>query len=213
MIREVETNIGTIPIEDFREIIAVQNGFDSYTQMRSKGVRIGRGYDTPEDPVLYVDLDGTLAEFNYAPSMDVLYEKGYFLNLNPIPGVLEGIKEFMRSHPEIRVYVLSAYLADSKYALQEKTMWLDRNLPELDSESQLFVKCGETKALVPFPGENAFLLDDHSQNLLDWEKAGFKGIKLLNGINGKGKKWGGSRISAALSPDVFAKELYALITR
>lgn len=29
----VATNIGNIPIEDYREIVATQNGFDSYDEM------------------------------------------------------------------------------------------------------------------------------------------------------------------------------------
>lgn len=212
--RNVKTNIGTMPIEDYREIIAMQWGYDSYQQMKRLGGRIGNGFDDSDiEPVLYVDLDGTLAEFKYADSMDTLYKQGYFLNLKPIKGTLDGIKAFMRRYPEIPVYILSAYLGDSKYALQEKSMWLDKYLPELEYEHQLFVKCGEIKADVPCERENAFLLDDHSQNLLDWEKAGFKGIKLLNGINGEGKKWQGDKISSSLTPDVFAEKLYELLTR
>lgn len=214
--RYVKTNIGTMPVEDYREIIAMQWGYDSYQQMKRLGGRIGNDFDDSDidgSPILYVDLDGTLAEFRYADSMDTLYEQGYFLNLKPIDGVLAGIKEFMRRYPEIPVYVLSAYLGDSKYALQEKSMWLDKYLPELEDEHQLFVKCGEIKADVPCANENAFLLDDHSQNLLDWEKAGFKGIKLLNGINGEGKKWQGDRISSSLTPDVFAEKLYELLVK
>lgn len=36
----VETNIGSIPIEDYLEIVAMQNGFDSYEQMRAEGFDI-----------------------------------------------------------------------------------------------------------------------------------------------------------------------------
>ena len=31
-IKEVETNMGTMPIEDYQEIVAMQNGFDSYDE-------------------------------------------------------------------------------------------------------------------------------------------------------------------------------------
>ena len=40
----VATNIGKVPIEDYREIVAVQNGFDSYDEMYNEGIRIGNGY-------------------------------------------------------------------------------------------------------------------------------------------------------------------------
>ena len=41
----VETNMGKIPVEDYREIVAQQHGFDSYDEMYAAGVRIGNGYD------------------------------------------------------------------------------------------------------------------------------------------------------------------------
>ncbi len=43
--QEVETNIGAIPEEDYREIMAIQNGFDSYEDMYNQGVRLGNEYD------------------------------------------------------------------------------------------------------------------------------------------------------------------------
>ncbi|MGN0174261.1 MAG: hypothetical protein ACI39F_07450 [Acutalibacteraceae bacterium] len=41
----VATNIGNVPIEDYREIVANQNGFDNYDEMYREGLRIGNGYD------------------------------------------------------------------------------------------------------------------------------------------------------------------------
>lgn len=41
----VATNMGRIPIEDYREIVANQYGFDSYSEMYEEGFRIGNGYD------------------------------------------------------------------------------------------------------------------------------------------------------------------------
>ena len=47
----VATNIGKVPIEDYREIIANQNGFDSYDEMYNEGIRIGNGYDKEPEPI------------------------------------------------------------------------------------------------------------------------------------------------------------------
>lgn len=47
----VETNIGTMPIEDYREIQATQNGFDSYEDMYSQGIRLGNGMDKEPEPL------------------------------------------------------------------------------------------------------------------------------------------------------------------
>ena len=46
------TNIGNVPIEDYREIVATQNGFDSYEEMYNEGVRIGNGYDKKPEPIV-----------------------------------------------------------------------------------------------------------------------------------------------------------------
>jgi N12 class adenine-specific DNA methylase/adenine-specific DNA methylase len=46
----VETNIGKVPIEDYREIVAIQHGFDSYDDLLRQGFHIGNGYDkAPEN--------------------------------------------------------------------------------------------------------------------------------------------------------------------
>lgn len=46
--RMVDTNIGGMPIEDYREIIAMHYGFDSYADLRSQGGCIGHGMDDEE---------------------------------------------------------------------------------------------------------------------------------------------------------------------
>lgn len=48
----VKTNIGNVPIEDYREIVASQNGFDSYEEMYNEGIRIGNGYDKEPEPIV-----------------------------------------------------------------------------------------------------------------------------------------------------------------
>lgn len=41
----VETNIGSMPLEDYRDIKARQFGFDDYDDMYCQGFRLGNGYD------------------------------------------------------------------------------------------------------------------------------------------------------------------------
>ena len=45
------------------------------------------------------------------------------------------------------VYILSAYLTDSRYALEEKNAWLDKYLPELpqEQEFQQILSSGQKK--------------------------------------------------------------------
>ncbi|MEE1505082.1 MAG: hypothetical protein UGF89_12670 [Acutalibacteraceae bacterium] len=41
----IKTNIGEVPISDYCDMMAMQNGYDSYADMRSHGVRLGGGID------------------------------------------------------------------------------------------------------------------------------------------------------------------------
>ena len=77
-------------------------------------------------------MDGTLAEFKKVDTLEKLYEKGYFLNLEPNMNVVDAIRSIVTDHSEIEVYILSAVLSDSSYAVTEKNAWLDQYLPEID---------------------------------------------------------------------------------
>ena len=145
---------------------------------------------------LFVDMDGTLAEFNPTKKLADLYEEGYFKNLRPYQSVVDAVRYIIQNNPAVEVYVLSAYLTDSEYALAEKKEWLDQHLPELDSEHRLFCPCGSDKGAV-VPGgirHTDRLLDDYTHNLMLWSPPGI-GLKLLNGINDTHKTWKGERIS------------------
>lgn len=140
---------------------------------------------------IFVDMDGTLAEWIENESTDVLYEKGYYENLKPNKFLLQVVKRLIKKGENI--YILSSFLNDSKYALEEKNNWLDRYLPELSKDNRLFVKYGENKTTVIPDGVSKFdyLIDDYSKNLFDWKDAGGVSIKFLNGINNKSKQWQG----------------------
>ena len=139
---------------------------------------------------LFVDMDGTLAVFDPVVELEKLYEEGYFRDLMPMRNVLDAVRNIVRSHPEIEVYILSSYLSDSRYALDDKKMWLKMHFPEIPEENCIFVPCGMDKAAF-VPGgirENDYLLDDYSKNLKSWEPPA-RGIKILNGINGNHGTW------------------------
>lgn len=157
---------------------------------------------------LNVDLDGTAATFQKVDTLETLYEKGYFLNLEPNQNVVDAIRIIIREHPEIEVYVMSSVLSDSKYALQEKNQWIDRYLPEIDKEHRIFPPCGENK-LDYIPGgvrETDILLDDYTNNLTLWEPPA-RGIKLLNGINHTRETWRGNRLRFDKSPEELAENI------
>lgn len=68
---------------------------------------------------IFIDMDGTLAEFRNVDTLEKLYEPGYFLNLQPNSNVVNAVKLLIEK-ADVEVYVLSAYLTDSAYALDEK---------------------------------------------------------------------------------------------
>lgn len=155
---------------------------------------------------LFVDMDGTLAEFHPVDTMETLYEQGYFAQLAPHENVVNGIKTFMKENPETEVFILSSVLTDSPYAQTEKNEWLDRYLSEIGMENRIFVPCGSAKNEF-VPGgvrENDVLLDDYSKNLHEWPG---QALKLMNGINGTKGSFQGKKISAEMPAAEFAGKL------
>ena len=108
--------------------------------------------------------------------------------MDPIPNVLNAIKQIIRDDAEIEVYILSAVLSDSSYAIEEKNAWLDKYLPEVDVEHRIFPPCGQDKKQYVSIKEKDFLLDDYTHNLNLWQPPA-RGIKLLNGINHTKGTW------------------------
>ncbi len=161
---------------------------------------------------LFVDMDGTLAVFHPVDTLETLYEKGYFENLQPLENVVGAVKETLHLYPETEVYILSSYLSDSPYALTEKNAWLDKHLPELPKSQRIFCPCGQDKKDF-VPGgirPNDFLLDDYSHNLRSWEPPA-KAVKLLNGVNGQHGTWQKAAVSYDLPPQDIATNLLKIM--
>ena len=98
---------------------------------------------------------------------------------------------------------------DALFCEAEKEAWLDRYLPEIDTQHRIFVPCGSPKSAFVPEGikKSDVLLDDYSQNLHEWKG---KGIKLMNGINGTRGSWQGARISADMTAATLCRELGAI---
>jgi hypothetical protein len=162
---------------------------------------------------LFVDMDGTLAVFRVVDTLETLYEKNYFLNLSPQQTVIDAVKNIVKYHSEeVEVYILSAVLSDSKYALQEKNEWLDKYLPEVPVHNRIFPPCGADKKeyIVGGVDESDFLLDDYSLNLNSWEPPA-RGIKVMNGINGTKGTWSSEKISIEKNGNEFASNIIEIM--
>ncbi len=142
---------------------------------------------------IFVDMDGTLAKWNNVAT-EVLYEKGYYRNLEPNQILVDEVKRLINNGED--VYVLSSFLSDSEYALSEKNLWLDEYLPEIPKDKRIFVHYGDNKNDYITNGITIsdYLIDDYTKNLLSWKQAGGTGIKFLNGINHTKGTWDGFKI-------------------
>ena len=138
---------------------------------------------------VFIDMDGTLTKFNTNATPDMLTQPGYFSALEPQQSIIDAAKELIKN-PNLEVYVLSAAL-DTPTAVKEKNEWLDQYLPEVDAAHRLFPRNGTDKTLAVPHGirQSDILLDDYSQNLHAWRRAGGVGIKVLNGINNNHRSW------------------------
>jgi 5'(3')-deoxyribonucleotidase len=137
---------------------------------------------------LFVDMDGVLAEWRAAASIEELHSKGYFLRLEPYYRILAAVK-IVAPKEGVEVYTLSAYFEDSAYTVGEKQEWLDLYLPEISREGgrRIFVPCGSDKSEA-VPGgirPDDVLLDDYPKNLLAW---GGVPVKAINPHN---SEWAG----------------------
>lgn len=179
-------------------------------------------------PRLFVDMDGTLAEWRNIKIViereedatheevmrrldQVLYSPRYYFHLRPQDNVVNAIRKIVREG-EIEVYVLSCVKKDAfgQSPLADKNAWLNKYLPEIDNEHRIFVPDGENKTLY-IPGgiqPTDGLLDDYSKNLREWAaakaNAASLAIKLLNPVNSSYGTWTGNRVSYRLSPETIA---------
>lgn len=131
----------------------------------------------------FFDMDGVLAKYNFdLPSFDTLYEEGYFLNRPPQLNIIEAAKLLIDQKQE--VFILSAVLKDSEYALFEKHEWLDQYLP-LPCKNRIFTLCGEDKiSYVPaFDPKRDILIDDFGENCRTWEAQGGEYVKVSRDVS------------------------------
>lgn len=147
---------------------------------------------------LFLDMDGTLARFHDVDKtfIEAMWQPGFYANLKPFENMVEGVKIFIKEHPDVEVYVLSAVLdTDPPFVIDEKNAWLDKYLPEIEWKNRIFVPAGENKAeALGNLGPNDYLIDDYNKNLHEFEAAGAHSIKFRNDVNHQGKgAYGGEK--------------------
>lgn len=175
-------------------------------------------------PRLFVDIDGTLAEWRHITLkidcaedknlvIDKLYQiltqKGYYSSLYPQQNVVDAVNSLIDKY---EVFIVSCYPEKVKEneadttPKEEKREWLKTYTPSIDDSHIIFVPDGEDKTKYIPEGVKStdFLLDDYSKNLKDWAQAGGVGIKLMNELNGQHKTWNGACVNKDYSAKTIA---------
>lgn len=121
---EVQTNMGSMPIEDYREIVASQSGFDSYDEMYKQGYRIGNGYDKEPEPVVPAwEQKKKVKGFDLHPDVPMAERHTFNLRENEVETV--GKKERFRRNI-IAIQLLKKCQEENRFATPEEQIILSK---------------------------------------------------------------------------------------
>ena len=123
-VTEVQTNMGSMPIEDYREIVASQSGFDSYDEMYKQGYRIGNGYDKEPEPVVPAwEQKKKVKGFDLHPDVPMADRHTFNLRENEVETV--GKKERFRRNI-IAIQLLKKCQEENRFATPEEQIILSK---------------------------------------------------------------------------------------
>ena len=121
---EVQTNMGSMPIEDYREIVASQSGFDSYDEMYKQGYRIGNGYDKEPEPVVPAwEQKKKVKGFDLHPAVPMADRHTFNLRENEVETV--GKKERFRRNI-MAIQLLKKCQEENRFATPEEQIILSK---------------------------------------------------------------------------------------
>ena len=121
---EVQTNMGSMPIEDYREIVASQSGFDSYDEMYHQGYRIGNGYDKKPEPVVPAwEQKKKVKGFDLHPDVPMADRHTFNLRENEVETV--GKKERFRRNI-MAIQLLKKCQEENRFATPEEQIILSK---------------------------------------------------------------------------------------
>jgi len=156
---------------------------------------------TVKSPILYVDMDGVLADF-YGPFnqmagvaswkdaskdtvsqvlKDITTQKDFWINLDvlsDVPSIMLAIKTLFGGEYKI----LSKALAGDKRVVAQKKQWVQNNLQPQPNEVIIMPATADKGMYAKqADGTPNILIDDFGYNIKKWQSAGGIGIQHTNG--------------------------------
>ncbi len=163
-------------------------------------------------PKLFLDFDGTLAEFIPGIGPDVFCTPGYTLSLSPYKNMVAAINMIIEQDL-FDVYIISAIMPYN-HIIDDKNAWINVFLKGIPQDHRIYIKYGDSKKERLLNEDLAIgdiFVDDYTKNLLDVNDVNeIEAIKFLNGINDTNKTWKGARVSESTSPEDILITLYGI---
>lgn len=150
-------------------------------------------------PVLYLDMDQVLVNFNSSKEIPLnekhiynhpaIYKKGFFINLAPMEGAIDFVRKLVKED-FWDIYILTQPVAENPYSYGEKAAWVIKYLPELQykinmtQEKSLFrghVLVDDNKKWRGFHGK--FMIFNPENPLIEFENVLYKLRIIKNEIN------------------------------
>ena len=115
---------------------------------------------------IYIDMDGVLADFFGETEAVARFEneKGFFLKLKPLRKNVAAVRKAIADGKH-NIYILSA--SPNARCDQDKIKWLNRYIPELETENAIIMRNGESKAKY-MRSADGILFDDYGKNIQEW---------------------------------------------
>lgn len=91
---------------------------------------------SPKKITVHVDMDDVLCDFEHSFQRDKARypnipfpqsRPGFFLELPPIPGAIEGF-HYLLAHPGFETYILTAPSVKNSHSYSEKRIWIEKHL-------------------------------------------------------------------------------------